>query len=255
MKALLGPLLKKNYSAVVLNARDGSEVALMVEAGMRVVGECSEHHDKFPGGVVPDTKQEIADAVRKNEAESQAPVVARDVAVESRVEGGKLGSGGGLLTEDDLEKEMKDADEETELKKGLKGFENEAEEHGFMESQEVGSGVGLLTGKFAEWGVNLELDNPALGSSNPATEVPKGGAIAGNLRDAVAEAADLQKRGENIGVGLGEKETPSMPREGDKDEEDAGDQEKETSFKGQEEERVEDGKGIVAGEEVADIAS
>jgi hypothetical protein len=79
MKALLGPLLKKNYSAVVLNARDGSEVALMLEAGMRVVGVYSEHHDKFPGGVVPNTKQEIADAVKRSEAESQAPVVAGDV--------------------------------------------------------------------------------------------------------------------------------------------------------------------------------
>jgi hypothetical protein len=191
----LGAVVKKNYIAVVLNARDGSEVAMMVETGMRVVGVYSEHHDKFPGGVVPDTKQEIADAVRKNEAESQAPVVARDVAVESRVEGGKLGSVGGLQTEDDLDKEMKDADEETELEKGLKVLDDDAEGLGFMESQEVGSGVGLQTGKFAEWDVNLESDNPALGSSNPAAEVPKGGVVGGDLRDAVAEAADLRKMG------------------------------------------------------------
>jgi hypothetical protein len=56
---LLGPLLKKNFSAVVLNARDGSEMALMVEAGMKVVGVYSQHHDKFPGGAVPDSKKEF----------------------------------------------------------------------------------------------------------------------------------------------------------------------------------------------------
>jgi hypothetical protein len=85
--------------------------------------------------------------------------------------------------------------------------------------------------------------------------VPKGGAVDGDLRDAVAEAADLQKRGENNGEGLGEKETPSMPREGDKDEEGAGDKEKETSSKEQEEERGQVEKEIVAGKEVSDIAS
>jgi hypothetical protein len=168
MKALLRPLLKKNYSAVVLNARDGLEVALMLEARMRVLGVYSEHHDKFPGEVVPDTKQEIADAVKRSEAESQAPVVARDVAVESRVEGSKLGSGGRLQTEDDLDKEMQDAEEETELEKGLKGFEEDAEGLNFMESQKVGSGVGFLTGKFAEWGVNLQSDKPPL---NRATQL------------------------------------------------------------------------------------
>jgi hypothetical protein len=128
-------LLKKNYSAVLLNARDGSEAALMLEAGMRVVGVYSEHHDKFPGGAVPDTKQEIADAVKRSEAESQGPVVARDVAVETRVEGGKLGSGGRLQTVDDLDKEMQDAEEETELEKGLKGFKEDAEGLNFMESR------------------------------------------------------------------------------------------------------------------------
>jgi hypothetical protein len=111
----------------------------------------------------------------------------------------------------------------------------------------VGSGLGFLTGKCAEWGVNLQSDNPPPGSSNPAAEVPKGGAVGGDLRAGVAEAADLQQRGEKMGEGLAV-ETQAMQREGEKDEEGEGEKE-------QKKEKGEDGKGIVAGEEVADIAS
>jgi hypothetical protein len=167
--------------------------------------------------------------------------------VESRVEGGKLESGVRLQTEDDLDKGMQDAKEETELEKGLKGFEEDAEGLNFMESQEVGSGVAFLTGKCAEWGVNLQSDHPPLGSSNPAAEVPKGGAVGGDLKAAVAEAADLQQRGEKNGEGLAV-ETQAMQREGEKDEKGEGEKE-------QKKEKGEDGKGTVAGEEVADIAS
>jgi hypothetical protein len=77
--------------------------------------------------------------------------------------------------------------------------------------------------------------------------VPKGEAVGGDLRAAVAEAADLQQKGEKNGEGLA-KETQAMQMEGERDEEGEGEKE-------QKKEKGEDGKGIVASKEVADIAS
>jgi hypothetical protein len=86
-------LLKKNLSALVLNARDGSEVASMVEAGMKVVGVYSEHHDKFPGGAVPDTKAEIDALFAKALEENKEPLTQKDTVQQSEVHGPAEGGG------------------------------------------------------------------------------------------------------------------------------------------------------------------
>lgn len=77
---LLGPLVKPKQSAVVLNARSGMEVGMLGKAKMNVVGIYSEAWNKFPGGVVPDSKDELAKTAAQELEREMGELTAEDMA-------------------------------------------------------------------------------------------------------------------------------------------------------------------------------